>query len=334
MADRPRRPRIQGPGLALKAARLRSGYRSTAEAAIALGMSENTVRAHESGKRKISKAHASVYASAFRVEKAMFMQEVKFKEELALRREVQSLLEPDTSASDRRSDQSARLRFARLMRGHTTLSAAARELGLSRGTAGSHENGYSLLSEETLNAYALAYGVNVKWLDSGEGPSGLGPGVDVKIRSAKVRDLADLAQHLDASPLAISNEDRAAARNALRDAMASFSLGGRLREVGFRANGQICASEPHQIWMVPQEPLSLLAKQKAKKLVVVPLSSQYRDWKAGDRVFIDLGQYDAPKGGLFAYHDGEKGVSLVEHRPMHSGRGKPIGKVVAVFHFM
>lgn len=341
MADRPRRPPTQGPGLALKAARLRSGYRSATEVAAALGMSENTVRAHESGKRKISDTHASAYARAFGVDKMEFLQEGRSKKELTLRREVLTLSATDAAgSSEKRGDQSARLRFARLMRGYNTLSDAARELDLKRGTAGSHENGYSLLSAETLKAYALAYSIRVDWLESGEGPSGLGHAVDAKIRGTAARDLPDLAQHLDVVPSSISNEDRAVARRGLRDAMATFSLGGRLREVGIGANGQICAAEPHQIWTVPQEPLQMLAKLNARNLVVLPLSGRHWDWKAGDRVFIDLGQQDTSKGGLFAYPD-PHGVFLVENRSgpsvehnKLSAEDRPIGKVLAVFHFV
>jgi hypothetical protein len=54
-------------------------------------------------------------------------------------------------------------------------------------------------------------------------------------------------------------------------------------------------------------------------------------------LFIDRGQRDPTKGGVFAYHDTKGGISLREHGrrtgATNAARLKPLGKVRAVFHF-
>ena len=56
------------PQHVLKAARMRAGYGSAAEAAARLGINEGTYRSHENGSRKIPANSAKRYAALFKIE--------------------------------------------------------------------------------------------------------------------------------------------------------------------------------------------------------------------------------------------------------------------------
>jgi hypothetical protein len=157
-----------------------------------------------------------------------------------------------------RKEQRLRLHFARLLRGHATSSRAARLLGLSRGTAGMHENGLSSLSDEVANTYAAAYAIDARWLLSGEGPSGFGPAVDARIRNVPAMSLAKVVPQFEAAPIGRGAEEWAAFRRMFRAALAGRSIGGRIREIEIRGRGRAASSKSSQHWVISQALRTLL----------------------------------------------------------------------------
>jgi transcriptional regulator with XRE-family HTH domain len=336
MAQRRSKPPITA--LALKAARLRTGYRSVIDAAIAIGVSENTLRAHESGKRKITKDQASIYSRAFHIETDTLLGEFDDRLNWQLKDEIEDLYRAaKRGPQDGRAGQWARLRFARVMRGFATLSEAARRFGVSRGTAGSHENGDNQLSNDVVRAYASAYGMNAAWLDSGDGPSGLGAQVDQRIKGVPAHALPDLADKLGPAPAASrSPGEWASVKQKFIDATAGSSFGGKVHEIQFDADGSEKVLKPRQTWIIPLNARMMLRKRGVKEIVAVTLLTASANFNVGDLLFVDTTQRDPNAGGLFIYQNKDN-TTLFEHlagaKPS-SRLGGRLGKVVAVFRFI
>jgi hypothetical protein len=338
MAQSPPRLGLPGTELVLKAARLRAGYRSATDAAVAIGISENTLRGHESGKRKISEGQAAAYAKAFKIDRESLLRKLEPHLEHPLIDEIRELSRSvEREALGAKTGQWARLRFARVMRGFATLSDASRRFGLSRGTAGNHENGDNLLSDGVADAYALAYAINAAWLNSGEGPSGFGAEVDARIKGVSSRDLPELARKLDSVPLHRPASEWALIKQTFTDAMASTSFGGRILEMKIGPDGKRTVAEPRQVWVIPQDARTILAKRGATDVIAVSLEAPTEGFEIGDRLFVDLTQRNPRLGGLFVHDDGRTGIFLREHRAV-GGRDtslyKPVGKVLGVFRFI
>ncbi|MDF1769860.1 S24 family peptidase [Maricaulis sp.] len=62
-----------------------------------------------------------------------------------------------------------RLKRARIQAGHSSARAAAQSLGFNANTYGAHETGTRGISAEAAKRYALAFGVSLEWLLTGEG---------------------------------------------------------------------------------------------------------------------------------------------------------------------
>jgi DNA-binding XRE family transcriptional regulator len=325
---------VRRAAIALKAARLRAGFASAADAAKALGVSENTLRAHESGHRRISEKQASLYANALLIDRDVLLREADHLGDRDLLREIEDL-SYDAGQKSRvlRKEQALRLRFARLLRGHDTLSSAARLLGISRGTAGTHENGQWLLSDEIAKAYADAYGIESRWLLNGEGPSGLGPKVDAGIRMVNPNDMPDTASRFDAVPLVRDRSEWTAVQEIFAAALSNRSPI-KIPEVDAQSSRNMLTANLKQQWVIPPASAEMLAAEA--KLVAVPLGVPLPPWKVGDRLFVDRSRRDPCEGGTFVYIDREGDIALRTHDEGEDEaalQDKPFGKLVGIFHF-
>lgn len=70
--------------------------------------------------------------------------------------------------------QSDRLRKARMLTGHST-KAFAEKIGVSQKTVNNAESGNHAVRKIVMNAWALATGVPVEWLETGKAPTSDSP---------------------------------------------------------------------------------------------------------------------------------------------------------------
>lgn len=325
--------------ITLKASRVQAGFRSAAAAALAHGWSENSLRGHESGTRKISRADALKYAEAFNIRPEQLLYENVDKRERA--QQLARLEQVKIAAAGREAKQkkevAARLRFARIVRGFPTLSAATQHLGLNRATAGMHENAINSISERLAEAYSTAYGVTVPWLLHGVLPSGLGPHVDQKLGS-KDQDLVELAPECQALATKMATVAPDQLQQQFEIALSRPNRGSADEmyetDVG-RHDFQSSDREEGRSWVLPSGLMSKLIGSVPAEVSVIAIDRPQARWMVGDRVFIDSSRRDISVGGHFAY-DTAQGIVIEHYNPGTSATGVRtdatlLGKVVASF---
>lgn len=327
----------------LKTARVQAGFSSAAAAALAHGWSENTLRGHESGTRRISPIDAAKYAAAFRIETQQLLHEENDPRGRA--QQLAQLEQSKIAAADRALEQkaevAARLRFARTVRGFPTLSAASQYLRLNRATAGMHENGINAISERLGEAYSFAYGINISWLLRGVLPSGLGSEVDRKITHVKDSEgllaLAPECQAL-ATKMATVGADRIQLQfeRALSRPTVLRDFGDEMYEADTSPHGIISGERGDgRAWILPSGLMSKLIGSAPAEVTVIAIDRPQAGWVVGDRVFVDITKRDVSAGGYFAFNS-EDGFQIV-HCPYGTPVASPsevgtlLGKVVAAF---
>ena len=333
----------------LKSARIAAGYRSAASAALAHGWSENTLRGHESGTRSIHNDDAKKYAAAFKTDVKLFISpdaESRSNHDRRLA-DLESVKEVAASKeTDKKLAVANRLRFARILRGFDTLSAACKYHGLSRPTAGAHENGFNSLSERMAEAYSVAYGVNIGWLLNGKLPSGMGNNIDKRIGGLrwlkKYGDLAYECRSLVSTSISVDQEHvRIQFEKALTKPRASDSSGDRMFEFesdnhrGYGPLEDLPASEARG-WTLPPGLMSKLIGSQPSEVVIVPIDRPQQGWRLGDRLFVDRAKRDVSTGGSFLFYDSDRGIRIEIYRPGQPWAGRPalqdlVGKIVATF---
>ena len=330
-----------GAAAALKAARIRAGFSSAAAAALAHGWSENTMRGHESGTRRISPADANKYAVAFGVEAGQLQHEGA-----NVRERTQQLAELEQSkivaahrAREQKGEVAARLRFARTVRGFPTLSAASHYLGLNRATAGMHENGINAISERMGEAYSFAYGIEISWLLRGLFPSGLGSEVDRKIAhvgdNERLLSLAVECQALvEKSSVASADSIQQQFESALAKPSTVRDVGDEMHEADQHGNFPSDRGEGRS-WILPSGLMSKLIGSTPAEVAVIAIDRPQAGWVVGDRVFVDTTKRDVTAGGYFSFSS-DYGIRI-EHFAPGGPIASPVssdallGKVVATF---
>lgn len=329
------------PGIAaaLKAARIQAGFGSAAAAALAHGWSENTLRGHESGTRKISTADANKYAAAFKIEAGLLLHDDARERAQRLAQVEQSKIAAANRADERKSEVAARLRFARTVRGFPTLTAASQYLGLNRATAGMHENGINTISERMGEAYSFAYGIEIGWLLRGGLPSGLGDDIDRKISLVpNTNELVNLAPDCQAlvTPMAPVSADQLQLQFelALAKPRSTRDSGDEMYEAN--SHGAFPSERGEgRAWTLPSGLMSKLIGSTPAEIAVIAIDRPQAGWSVGDRVFVDMTKRDVSAGGYFAFGS-TTGLAIKDCRfgppPAISSEDEELlGKVVATF---
>lgn len=154
---------ISETAILLKAARQLAGFKSARAAALAFSWPESLYAAHEGGSRRPSQEQMNRYLNAFAVDPAQLRR--------ATRHGASGIHQ--TGAVDEKRRRARRLTLARNLAGFATAKAAANTYGLNEQNYYSHESGRHGISDQLAAVYGLAFGVSPRWLQTGEGPSGL-----------------------------------------------------------------------------------------------------------------------------------------------------------------
>lgn len=168
----------------LRSARVHAGFRSTRSAAMRFGLPLWRLRAQENAEVAIAPLEFAHYAEIFRVDKKWLKDGAGRGPTISATRQ-RKLARKARMAADQNipieKSSAARLRLARRLAGYQSVQAAATAHGWTRSRVSAHEIGQNPLSPLSAHDYARAFGVNDKWLLTGEGPSGYPQDIEAKL---------------------------------------------------------------------------------------------------------------------------------------------------------
>jgi hypothetical protein len=325
---------IQEAGQLLRLVRSLAGFPSAKAAAINYGWSEPSLRAHESGTRRIGPQDAEKYASAFDVSAAAFRSGDAAMVEIERLRSSPPHFEAETAAEKSSGRTGARLKLARKVRGFASAFDLSAAYGFVLPTLASHEAGNNPIKERMAEAYAEALGVSASWLTRGELPSGLGEEADRQIGAASSLaeiDSAYLARIADPAPS--SNRDKV---NLLLGAAKARRAPGssdedEIYEVEAATIVQTVASARRlRTWKLPKGLVQTLFNAAAADTVILAIEQPIEGMAQGDRVFIDTSRRDPKADGEFVFYSADGRVFLGRNSgPSASSGNVLIGCVVA-----
>lgn len=316
---------ISETAILLKAARQLAGFKSARAAALAFSWPESLYAAHEGGRRRPSPEQMDRYLDAFSVDPA------------ELRRAARhGTIGRDRNGADEKLRRARRLTLARSLAGFATAKAAANTYDFNEQNYYSHESGRHGISEQLAAVYGLAFGVSPRWLQHGEGASGLATNgdrealssIDAFVESEDAPIPENLIQFASAarraSPEAVA-ELRSRKRSFTTLPTATTTAGDALEIVceGFdegRSNA----------WGFPAGFLSRVWGLSPSNLRVVALSVPPNgSVNVGDRVLIDADDLSFVDGAEMALRG--EGGAIVSGTSMPAGAAgfEVLGRIVA-----
>ncbi|WP_375157913.1 helix-turn-helix transcriptional regulator [Bradyrhizobium sp. RDT46] len=305
MAQRIQNLGIPETGQLLRLARSLAGFSSAKAAAIHFGWSEPSMRAHESGTRKIGPEDAKKYAAAFGMTAEAFSGGNAARTEIERLRIGQPFQE-NASTEIRPAAVGARLKLARKVRGYASAYEFSVASGIVQSSYGAHEVGNSPVNERMAEAYAEALSVSARWLTRGELPTGLGEEADKMIAgtaSLASLDVAYLARI--ATPATVFDREKinllVAAAKARKPAATSEE--DEVHEVEAASIVRSPAS-PRRLrtWKLPKGLVTNLFGAAASDTVILVVEKPMQGLEQGDRLFVDTSRRDATAGGEFVFY--------------------------------
>ncbi|TWI76482.1 hypothetical protein IQ16_00723 [Bradyrhizobium huanghuaihaiense] len=324
---------IPETGQLLRLARMSAGFSSAKAAAIHYGWSEPSMRAHESGTRKIGSEDATRYAAAFGLSAEAFRGGNAAKAEIDRLREAPALVEDRVATERRPAAVGARLKLARKVRGFVSAYDFSVASGIVQSTVGSHEAGNSPVNDRMAEAYAEALGISVSWLARGALPSGLGEDADKIIAAApslSALDAAYLARIAEPGPAFDRDKVKLLVAAAKAHRAPATSEEDEIHEVEASSIVQSMASARRlRTWKIPKGLLQTLFDAPPSDTVILALDRPIQGMMQGDRLFVDTSRRDWMAGGEFAFCGADGRIFLAKHSggPATS-EGSLIGRVV------
>lgn len=329
---------IPETGQLLRLARSMAGFSSARAAAIHYGWSEPTMRAHESGTRRISPKDAEKYAAVFRVPVNAFRDAYEARAEIERVRLESGVSARGDGSPEKQGATSvgARLKLARKIRGFASAFDFSVAFGFVLPTLSSHEAGINTVSERMAEAYSEALGVSSAWLLRGELPSQLGYEVDNLMNSAGLGtdlDTERLARVAEPAPSPNYGKVAELINAAKGKPAAGNSTEDEIFEVQPSSIGQnVDSTRRLRSWKLPKGLVQSLFGASVADTVILALEHPVDGLERGDRVFVDTSRRDATTGGEFAYNEADGWVVFrrnLSPREASSSSHLLIGKVVA-----
>jgi hypothetical protein len=327
---------IPETGQLLRLARSIAGFTSAKSAALKYGWSEPTMRAHESGTRRIGYKEAEKYASAFGITVEAFRADDQARTEIETLRSNAYGRGVVLSGRESAATVGARLKLARKVRGFARAFDFGMKYGFVLSTLGSHEAGINTISERMAEAYAEALGISSTWLLRGTLPSKLGLKADdllsqtvssVEIDANALARIADPPPEIDlkmVTELIDAAKAKRAAGNSDEDEIFEVQQSSIV--------GPADASRRLRSWKLPKGLLQSVFGASANDTVLLALQYPVHGMDIGDRVLIDTSRRDPTAGGEFAYSEAGGHTVFRKHSDLADSSGHSgylLGKVVA-----
>lgn len=302
----------------LYAARTHAGFESGRAAALNAGISESKLRAHETAEIAIGSVDIQRYAEAFKIHPewlrsgrgpgpevdAARAAKLKIRAGEVVRRDLPL---PKTAA--------ARLRLARRLAGHASVTEAAERHGWTRSRLSAHETGQNKISVDHAREYAASFNVQPRWLATGEGPSGYPPQIHGALEKlmalhelaesearqqlplAKPRDKTPVFRHIRAEKLQIPK-----VINPRRNLILLAEYDGV--EFAAFASGDSSHRKivPRFEWGFPDGYVQKVLKADPAHSFIIAMTTGDRryDLAPGDRILIDGGDREPSEEGVLA----------------------------------
>lgn len=332
-------------GNRLFAARLAAGLRSGRAAASKFGLSASLLRAHETAIRAIDDDKLlKQYARAFRVSEAWLLTgegdgpavDPKRLERIYRRNAVRDLEAPLRGAIPA---SAKRLRVARRLAGHRTLTAASKRFGWNRTTASSHEAGQNAISAEWARAYRTAYGANAEWILHGTLPSGYPPEIEPVLDAlgelhgepeGSARDhfpVLKLPSRLAVKPPMFSRGSGKALRSRPAEDVAEIVVADLIRAI--EQNAPLKRQNQHRVSLPPKYLTETLGCV-AQATIVIPSPNDFGRVRIGDRLFVDMSQTNADLKGTYVALRRDGTLAMVDRSDSPGRDDVVIGRLAAV----
>jgi transcriptional regulator with XRE-family HTH domain len=292
----------------LYAARGAAGFATAREAALHFGWRESRYRAHESAVRDISDADALAYCEAYGVSVNWLKTGHSGPADIGRRetsltgawRQRQERLLTAWRKDDKSEAPPApahRVRLARRLAGHHTVTAAARELGFVHTTLSGAERGIHKLTESTARKYAAAFGCEPAWLLEGTLPSGYPTHIDKLVprlltyydlpeREARERFPDFIAEPRPHDALDEKSEPTPLAAESPLDRVGQYEPSAFHRCFSFLPD--LGSATPTLVWALPSGYLHDVLAADPKHTVVIVAPHDLGPFQAGDRLFVDM----------------------------------------------
>jgi hypothetical protein len=255
----------------------------------------------------------------------------------AERHGVPSSLREETRTYERRR-RARRLTLARMMAGFTTAKLAANTYDFNEQNYYSHESGRHGFSDDLSDVYGLAFGVSPRWLQLGEGPSGLAAGPDAEALAASIDVF--VASYDDRIPdelMRFVSTARRALPAAVAELLSNKRSASALPKATTTAGGALeivregIGEGKSNVWGFPTGFLSTVWGLSPANLRVVALSSVPPSAVAGvdDRVLIDVDDLSFVDGAEMAVRSGDGTIRTLASPSTGSTEIETLGRVVA-----